>query len=511
MLSDAIRRHPFYRYLEKIPGILSLAILFAPLLLASRFPKAVAVFMLLYITRWCLRLIKFNLYLLVALRKSRKFEKMPWMEMLEGKHAYKWRQIVHVPIIALSKETFEIVDQTLRALKNSDFPREQIIPVLACEARNPGNAKVAMQLEQKYKSYFPEFHVFFHPDSIPGEARAKGPNITYAARKISKIFHSRGLDPANALVTTLDADNSVHPLYFSILTYHYLSSKNRKQKSYQPLPLAFSNIWDVPLPNRLIAFVNSYWQFSKSSQPFFLRNTAAHAQSLEALEEMDFWSLESINEDSHQYWRAHFHFNGNYEVVPLFIPVYQDAVQNRTYISTLKSQYRQLRRWAYSASDIAFAAMLLFKKWNQIPKWPTITSIIQYLDTHVLWATGPILVFYAQSIPRVVSQGFNYTVFAHNLLTILNGYFLIAFVTGMLSCILALVHLQTRPRTFFQHIMNILQWFSFPFVMIFYGALPSLEAQIRLLFNKPLSFQVTEKCRNTEKISFARLLQKFIL
>lgn len=63
---------------------------------------------------------------------------------------------------------------------------------------------------------------------------------------------------------------------------------------------------------------------------------------MDALVEMDFWEVRTIVEDGHQYWRSHFYFGGNYEVVPLHVPIYQDAVLSGTYVKTLKAQVHAL-------------------------------------------------------------------------------------------------------------------------------------------------------------------------
>ena len=87
---------------------------------------------------------------------------------------------------------------------------------------------------------------------------------------------------------------------------------------------------------RLVALASSFWQLEQSAEVDTLRNFSSHAQSLDALIATDFWSRHTIDEDGQQFWRSYFAFNSHHKVVPLFIPVYQDAVQNKTYFSTLK-------------------------------------------------------------------------------------------------------------------------------------------------------------------------------
>ena len=88
-------------------------------------------------------------------------------------------------------------------------------------------------------------------------------------------------------------------------------------------------------------------------RPQHLRNFASHSQPLEALEGMNYWSKRTIVEDGHQYWRSLFYFDGDYEVIPIRVPIYQDAVIAETFLGTLKAQFIQLRRWDYGASDVA--------------------------------------------------------------------------------------------------------------------------------------------------------------
>jgi hypothetical protein len=96
--------------------------------------------------------------------------------------------------------------------------------------------------------------------------------------------------------------------------------------SYQPLPIYTNNIWDAPAPMRVIATGNSFWNIVLGLRPHMLRNFSSHAQSMAALIDTDFWSVRTIVEDGHQFWRTYFRFDGRHEVYPIFTPIFQDAV-----------------------------------------------------------------------------------------------------------------------------------------------------------------------------------------
>ena len=49
------------------------------------------------------------------------------------------------------------------------------------------------------------------------------------------------------------------------------------------------------------------------------------------------------------------------------MPIYQDAVLTESYKKTLRMQFKQIHRWAWGASDIAYFANQAFFKINAIP------------------------------------------------------------------------------------------------------------------------------------------------
>ena len=243
--------------------------------------------------------------------------------------------------------------------------------------------EVAEGLVKEYGCRFFLAAAIEHPKDIPGEIIGKGGNITHAGRSLKSYLRDKNIDPARVLVTTLDSDPRPDPKYFGALTYTFCSTEEPKYVSYQPIPMYLNNIWDAPAPMRVIATGNSFWMVVQSLRPHMLRNFSAHAQPMQALIDTDFWSVRTIVEDGHQFWRTYFRYDGRHEVYPIFVPIYQDAVLTEKYWRTLKAQFIQVRRWAWGASDIAYVFYSGFLKPNRVPKRDLINKFLRLFEGHL--------------------------------------------------------------------------------------------------------------------------------
>lgn len=521
---DDIQRNGWYRLFEIFPGAMTWTLIIGPIIAAFWFPRVVAIYVMMYVLFWFLRSLKSSMFLIYSYRKSKKFEKIDWNNMLdffsdspplpiteeekttlERTHTLhemgklrKAKNIIHVVIMPTFKEEKEILETSIETLTQVNYPPEQIIFVLATEQRDRMHAETnASYLKKKFGHSFGDFFHFMHPSNIEGELPAKGANISYAGQQIAKILKDRGVDFGNVIVTTLDADNRPHPFYFSILTYHYLMEPKRDRRSFQPLAFFYNNIWEVPFINRIVGLANTFWYLAESGESNHLFNASVYAQSLETLVAIDFWSRQTIVEDLHQYWRMYFHFNGDHEVIPLFVPVYQDALENRTYFTSLVGQYRQLRRWAWGASEIPYAIIKTWKHRKTLPLFRSINKVVYLCSLQIMWASAPIIVLLNNAIPTILNPEFSKSVFAFNTGQILDIIFKLMLTWIVVSLWISLLSLP-RPRGRFgtiQFIFGILQWILLPIVTIFYGAIPAIDAQTRLMLNRPLAFTVTEKIR----------------
>lgn len=217
---------------------------------------------------------------------------------------------------------------------------------------------------------------------------------------------------------------------------------------------------------------------------------------MDALAEMDFWSTRSIVEDGHQYWRSYFYFRGNYTVIPIYVPIYQDAVLSDTYGKTLKAQFKQLRRWAYGASDIPYVATRIFSRQRNVPFGPGLARLARLVDGHVTLASTSILVTIGGWIPLLVNSQAARDIAAHQLPEVVSGVQRVAMVGLLITVFLGFKMLPPRPERYKRRrtLWMILQWALMPVTAIVYSAASAFNAQTHLFLGKYLDkFDVTEK------------------
>jgi len=120
------------------------------------------------------------------------------------------------------------------------------------------------------------------------------------------------------------------------------------------VPLFTNNIWEAPALARVISFSSTFFQLIQQSRPEKMTTFSSHSMPFKALVDVDFWQTNVVSEDSRIFWQCFLYYNGDWEVVPLFYPVSMDANVDVSFSKTMVNQYKQQRRWAYGALDIAY-------------------------------------------------------------------------------------------------------------------------------------------------------------
>lgn len=516
-----------YRFFEILPGALSWTMLFMPLILSLINVTVAALFILAYLLINVTRASALAIRSLHGYKVMRRHQKLNWRQLVkelqDGKvdnakvARPKWHyenllrlsvqpvvvkpdEVLHAVIIATYNEAREIVEPTIQSVIDSEYDMKKVIFILAYEAR--GGERVEKQSEElvaHYKSHFYHAMAIKHPNNLPGELIGKGGNVTYAGRELQKYLEKEKIDSKRVVVTTLDADNRPDKKYLAALTYAYSSAPDPVRASFQPVSVYNNNIWDAPAPMRVLATGNSFFHIVQSMRPHILRNFSSHAQGMASLIQTDFWSVRTVVEDGHQYWRSYFRFEGDYRVYPLNIPIYQDAVMSDTYRRTIRAQFLQLRRWTYGASDIAYIIDKGFFHKNKVPRFGLWARTLRLTEGHVTWAAGPLLVLLGGFIPSLVHPQ---SLAANELPLIVSRVQTFALIFALATVFICLRTLPPKPARYRRHrsLFMILQWAYLPITTFGFNSLAAFNSQTRLMLGKYIDkFDVTEKAVVTKE------------
>lgn len=527
------KRTPLYRFFEILPGFVSYMAIILLFVLSWISPILGALYLFIVIAATLVKAVSVAFRTIQGYEVVKRAGKVDWrgrikdledphrsFERLRGKESKSYdfqthvenlrmlsvmgseypkpEKIYHAVIMAAYNEGPEILEPSIEAVKNSTFPNEKIIFVLAYEERGGEEIeKTANEMKEKFKGVFKEFMLVKHPKDMPGEVIGKGPNLTYAGKFLVDRVKILKIPIENVIVTSLDSDNRMAPKYLDSVAYEFIVHPNRQRMSYQPVSLFMNNIWDAPAPMRVIAVSNSFFNIITTMRPHALRNFASHSQPLQALAAMDFWSKHTIVEDGHQFWRSLFFFDGDYSVLPIRLPIYQDAVVDETLWKTIKAQFVQVRRWDYGASDVAYVGVRLFRSRSKrgMPFLPLFAKFWRLLDGHVTLAIMAPIVAFGGWVPLIMNNTSRDMV-VYNLPSVVSVVQTIASIGLLITVLVSLRMLPKRPAKYRKGktIFMILQWILMPVTSILYQSLAAFYAQTRLMLGKYMEkFDVTKK------------------
>jgi hypothetical protein len=534
-----LRAKRLSRFFEILPALLSFSLILGMLALTLVDPVLAALVIVAFVLSWLIRMLYTNIFLILSylrlkaekgtdwLERSRRLEDpeayleelrhsqrgKSWRERLSarthrheleilvraGKLPPSWSEIYHLVIFPIARETEEIFQPGLESIVECDFPSRRMLIILAVEERAPARTKAdAEAVRKKYAGSFLDLLVVTHPSGLPGEARVKGANASFAARKAAAYFKERAVPFENIVISCFDADTVVNPGYFSCLTYHFLVNPERTRASYQPIPLYQNNLWQAPGFARVLDIGSSFFQLVEATNPEKLVTFSSHSMSFKALVDIDYWPTDMISDDSAIYWKALIEFRGDYRVVPMYTTVSMDITQAENWRKTLVNVYKQKRRWAWGVENVPLV-MSAFLLAGDIPLMVRVKQAYKLLQTHVSWTTWPILLGIMSWLPAVfMHREFTTSVVTYSEPRILSTMFNLAlggYLTYVLLSQLFLPRIGGKLRIL-KRIAHVFEWLLIPPISIIFGAIPALDAQTRLMLGKYMEFWVTEKKRN---------------
>jgi len=491
-LDSALRSRLQGRVFELLPGSITWFLLTIPLWGAVLFPDKLAYFLLIFNVYWFYKSATMAVCALAGYRRLKQDQQHDWLadaQRLDG-----WRDLHHLVLIPTYGEAVPILRASLEHLAKQDFPPENISVVLAFEERDPQAQRRSALLLAEFQGRFANVWTTFHPDD-PSEVRGKSSNLAYAGPRAKELMVDQaGYDMDRVIVTVADADSHVDPKYLSALTVKYLTDPLGHLRIFQPALLFYANIWRLPVSLRPLDGLYSVWEVARMVTRHRLINQSTYSLALSTCHAVGYWDTDVIPEDSRMFFKVFFAYGQEVRVQPIFLPVYADAAEGSGYWDTVVNHYRQTRRWAWGVSDIPYVLRRVLER-KEIPLYSRVARAFFYAEDHIAWPVHWFMITLGAHAMGHLAPVFSASLLGQTLAS-LASWVLTACIPCL--CVAAWVDWRLRPERELPHgwLSNVLSagsWFLLPVIGLIGSALPALDAHTRMLFGRPLHYQVTVK------------------
>lgn len=495
------REHAFRRAFEIAPGALTWLAITSLVWGAMFFPAPLALAILAFNVYWFCRAFSAAFYGIQGYWRVKGTDKIDWRAeyqkaLDDGTVEVPWDDVHHVVIIPNYRETSEKLRRTLDRLASQEDASWQLTVVLAMEAREAEAAEKASALVEEYAESFAHIFATLHPVDLPGEVQGKSSNEAWAAREAkSRLVDDLGYDLGNITVTSCDADSLFHPRFFACLTYKFCTERERHRRFWQAPIFQYNNIWDVPMPIRVVAVlssVNFLAELCKGHRLVFPQST--YSLSLQMAHEVGYWDPDVIPEDWHMYLKCYFHLGGDVMTEPVFLPVGSDAVHAGAYWPSLVQRYTQAKRHAWGVDDVAYAARE-FLLHPEIPFLSRLRRLLALVENHLVWSTHWFILTLGGMVPVAMAASLRQLTPVAGLDSLVSILLTACLGPGLVVIGLDALLRPRPPKDYKRWFIPIthLQWFLLPFTSAFFATLPALHAQTQLMLGKPLAYEVTKK------------------
>ena len=496
MLKRYFTRHPIrtQRALEILPGLVSWSLILFPVWGSFLVPVWVAYYVIIFAVYWLYRSIVLAVLAVASHFKIKAASNFDWIADLKKQFPKNWNSVHHAIIIPTYKEPIYILRRTLTALTQQTYPLKNIHIMLSFEEREGKEAQEKGQmLKEEFGELFGNIWDTYHPD-VEGEVKGKSSNTSWGA-KIAKhrLIDLEGVDINLTTITSEDADAKFHEHYFSYLTYEFLNDSKPYNKVWQGSIMFYNNIWEVPAPIRVLASSYSVIQMYILMRKDRLINFSTYSTSLKHAHEIGYWYTDVIPEDYRFFFKSYFAKKGDFEVNPIYLPVYCDAAQADNFINTLKNQYEQLKRWAWGVSDDAYIIRQFVL--SEAPFWDKSMRVLKVIEDHFLWPVNWFAITISASLPPLLNKDFNRTMIGKTLPQVTSLLLTFALISMITVIIIDALNRPPRPKekTFLSVILQPLEFILMPVVGFFFSALPGIDAHTRLMLGKYIEYKVTTK------------------
>jgi len=416
----------------------------------------------------------------------------------------KFNDIIHICVIPTYKEPLGTLRKTVSTLAAQTCAKERLIVVLATESRD---TEAPGKVDELIDEFGPALLGLYYTKHVlrPGEAVGKSSNCAWSVRCVKRDFvEKRGLCPEQIMLTVCDADTYFDTQFMDCLAYNHVQNPKPYNTTYQASETFFPNIWSVPILIRIKAVIDSVGFLGQLASPFSHPFPfAIYSQSLRTSIECGGWDVDIIPEDWHHYLKCWFKKDGDFRVVPIFMVMGNDAIEERTWNEAIKARYIQAKRHAWGAIDLSYIVMNYLDRRDSISFLRMLKLYMHAAEHHISWTlfwftcmlgglcstvANPILETYPfgvglRSLTVVVFFPMAFACWA----IIISEFYIRLFVIHDRE------HFECNVAPMWWQMLSQVQWMLMPLADMLFGSFAGLEAQFHMAIKPTMKYEVSAK------------------
>lgn len=505
------------RIFEIIPGFLLWTLLLLPIIFAVfRLTTAYVIYMAFIVAYWFFRAIRFTVGVNIAVKRMEKAIETDWVKKVEELNDDRVEDLRYIYLCPVYGEEYNILDPSFEAWSKSDIGAKKIDVVMAIEEKKQDlQIENFKKLKKKYGDKFGSMQYYIHPAGIPGEiAGVKGANINYATRHFVEKLEQEGKNLRDYLLITCDSDLRPHEKYLSAITYRYMTVENPEYAFFTSAIHTFNNnIWNVPSlirnSSNMTTMATAYtWVVEKTvkslftGEEFYTKDTfSSYIVNLNTLKEMEYWDPEIPNDDTAFYWNTMVRSKGTFKSFEVYTPTYSDAVENKDFVSTHVSFYKQQYRWGWGKIPFPIMLSVILRRGSGISLFKR-TQMFKAVTEQMWLFTVVVVLTFGGFLISVLNPDYKHTIFPYNLPRIISYFLTFAMIVNMWT-VRARRKITPIPKdwSIWRNILDILETFLLSVNMLTFNLIPHVQAITEMMLGKgkfKRNFYITEKVRKED-------------
>jgi hypothetical protein len=423
----------------------------------------------------------------------------------------KFESLVHVCVIPTYKEPLGTLRKTVGTLHAQSCAKEKLIVCLATESRDT-------EAPEKVKALLSEFGdgllgLFYTTHVLAeGEAVGKSSNTAWAVRCVKHtLVDTWGFVPEDVLLTICDADTYFDVQFMDCLAFHHAQDPLPYNTTYQAVECFFPNIWAVPIIVRIKALIDSVGFLGQLASPFSHPFPfAIYSQSLRTAIDCGYWDVDIIPEDWHHFLKCWFRRDGNFRVVPVFLFMGNDAIEDETWWAANKARYTQAKRHAWGAIDLAYIVCQYAARMDRVPFRKVYKLFTHASEHHISWT----LYWVTVMLGSLVSTWINPVLETYPFGIGLRKLAMLCFLPMMFATTMFMIgdfyirmfllhdrrHFEANAAPMWWQLLSQIQWLLMPVADLFFGSMAGLDAQLHMAIQPTMKYEVSTKVSKDGKV-----------